>query len=139
MKFQVPQFIEEEDKILGPLTLKQSLFIGVAAGFVIFLYFYSSRTALIILGGPVTAFAFSMAFLKVNGMPFIYYLQNYFNFSFKNTLYTWQKKEGSPLADKMQEADKIVKKYEAEAGKENSAPVNAASLLNISAEEEDQK
>jgi len=28
MQFQVPQFIEIEDKIFGPLTLKQFLYFG---------------------------------------------------------------------------------------------------------------
>ena len=39
MQFQVPQFIETEDKIVGPLTLRQFLYIG-AAGLLSFLLFF---------------------------------------------------------------------------------------------------
>jgi len=39
MEYQVPQFIEEETKIIGPLSLKQ-FFIFMAAGIVSFLFFF---------------------------------------------------------------------------------------------------
>src|SRR3989344_2665997 len=33
MEYQVPQFIEVEDKIIGPLTLKQFIYLAGEAGF----------------------------------------------------------------------------------------------------------
>ena len=33
MRYQVPQFIDVEDKIFGPLTLKQFLYVAGGSGF----------------------------------------------------------------------------------------------------------
>ena len=60
MRFQVPQFIEVEDKIFGPLTLKQFLYTagGAAVGFIIWSIFprnncdYYRSTDSIIFHGP---------------------------------------------------------------------------------------
>lgn len=68
-RYQVPQFIEEEAKIIGPLTLKQFLYLGGAAGisllgfyaFNFFLWFLTT-----ILAGAVGA---SLAFVRINGQP----------------------------------------------------------------------
>ena len=39
MQYRVPQFIEEEAKIVGPLTLKQSMIVGISGGLVFIMYF----------------------------------------------------------------------------------------------------
>ena len=39
MQFQVPQFTEAEDKIVGPLTLRQFIYIAAAGGVSVMLYF----------------------------------------------------------------------------------------------------
>jgi hypothetical protein len=59
MQFQVPQFIETEDKIIGPLTLKQFFYVAAAA-LVSFSLFFVLATWLwllitIILGGVAVA------------------------------------------------------------------------------------
>ncbi|MEK7519392.1 MAG: hypothetical protein AAB565_01210, partial [Patescibacteria group bacterium] len=40
MNFQIPQFIEQEAKILGPFTFKQTLWV-VGVGIIIFFLYYS--------------------------------------------------------------------------------------------------
>ena len=70
MQFPVPQFTDVEDKIFGPLTLKQFGII-FAAGVVIFLGFSASKSVLVLIflfmlfGLP----ALGLAFGKVNGRP----------------------------------------------------------------------
>ena len=57
MQFSVPQFVEVEDKIIGPLTLKQFLVL-LGGGFVVFVlykfitnaFFFISLTLLFLLG-----------------------------------------------------------------------------------------
>ena len=39
MQFQVPQFIETEDKIIGPFSIKQFIYVGAAIGISFMLYF----------------------------------------------------------------------------------------------------
>ena len=74
MRFQVPQFIETESKIVGPLTLKQFFWIGGGVA-ILFILFASGSLRLLFLGGiPVMALAGALAFLKVQGMSLPTYI-----------------------------------------------------------------
>lgn len=103
MKYQVPQFIEVEDKIFGPLTLKQFLYVagGVATGFIFWTIF--PRVIAILLGIPIVIFFFSMAFYKYNGRNFVYTVESAAKYFLTNKIYIWKKtpkaitkKEGLP-------------------------------------------
>ena len=103
MRFQVPQFIDIEDKIFGPLTLKQFIYLAGGGGisFVIYRiipYFYVSLFFII----PVMAFSVALAFYKVNGKPFIFIVESAVKYSLGNKLYLWQKRE-KPIAKKENE------------------------------------
>lgn len=93
MQFNVPQFLEIEDKIIGPLTLKQFAFLA-GGGAVIFLaYFYAPTTFIFILVTiPVALLAIALAFVKINGRPFIYFLGAFVNYTLKPKLFIWRKK-----------------------------------------------
>jgi len=71
MQFSVPQFVEVEDKIIGPLTLKQ-FFILLGGAFIVFaLYKLISNFLLFILAAlPFGGLAVVAAFGKFNGQPF---------------------------------------------------------------------
>ncbi len=94
MIFQVPQFIEVEDKIFGPLTFKQFGYLvgGAASCFLIFVYVRHISTILaIILMVPVGAGFLALAFHKINGRPLIIYLEAGLKFFMGNKLYLWKK------------------------------------------------
>jgi hypothetical protein len=93
MQFNVPQFLEIEDKIIGPLTLKQFGYLA-GGGSVIFLaYFYApTKLIFVLVSIPITLFAFAMAFVKINGRPFIYFLGSFINYFLKPKLFVWKKK-----------------------------------------------
>lgn len=90
MQFQVPQFIETEDKIVGPLTLKQFLYLGIA-GLISFMFFFVFRIWLWLI---ITAFlgiiAASLAFIKYNGRPLINVLFAALKYSWNPHLYLWK-------------------------------------------------
>ncbi len=93
MHFQVPQFIEVEDKIFGPLTLKQFLYL-VGGGATIFLLFIIFPFFIfIILATLVGALSISLAFYKIHGKPFIKTLENSFNYLRNSKIYIWKKTE----------------------------------------------
>ncbi len=92
MQFNVPQFIEIEDKILGPLTLKQSLFLGAGAGILLFGWFFLTLGAFILLAIPVLLFCSALAFYKVNGQPFISFLGSLLKYISKPRFYLWKKR-----------------------------------------------
>jgi hypothetical protein len=93
MKFQIPQFIDVEDKIFGPLTLKQFIYLagGIAAtiaGVTLLGTFLG-----FLFSSPILLLAFALAFYKVNNRPFINVMESAFKYVAKDKLYIWRKKE----------------------------------------------
>ncbi|MBI4691960.1 MAG: PrgI family protein [Candidatus Terrybacteria bacterium] len=105
MRYQVPQFIEIESKIFGPLTLKQFIYLLGGAG-IIFLFYVTLPFFLMILFSlPVAGFSLALAFYKVNNRPFIKILENALKYFFSSRLYLWKKvqpKAGLPKAGEPQ-------------------------------------
>lgn len=94
MNFQVPQFIDVEDRIFGPLTFKQFAYClgGAGACFLIFAYVKHINTALaLILMIPVGAFFASLAFYKINDRPMIITLEAAFKYMLGHKLYLWKR------------------------------------------------
>jgi len=93
MRFTVPQFIEHEPKIVGPLTFKQFSFIGVAAAICFILYyavpFSVFLAACLILGGGAAA----LAFLKIGGRSLVTVFGNFLKFSASTRIFIWKKGE----------------------------------------------
>ena len=99
MKFQVPQFIEVEDKIFGPLTIKQFVYLAGGAGLSFIIYTYVSPLSLILailFIIPVAALAVALALYKVNNQPFVYVIEAAFKFMLANKLYIWRKQDRKP-------------------------------------------
>ncbi len=91
MQFQVPQFIEVEDKIFGPLTLKQFIYLAGGTGLSLILYFFLPLSIAVILILPVAGLSLALAFYTVNNKPFINVLESAFNYVLSHKLYLWQK------------------------------------------------
>lgn len=92
MRFQVPQFIEVEDKIFGPLTLKQFIYLLGGAGLSFIIYtFVGNLFVSVIFILPVMGFALALAFYKINNKPFIGVVEAAFNYYIGNKLYIWKK------------------------------------------------
>jgi hypothetical protein len=90
VQFQVPQFIETEDKIVGPISIRQFIYLVVAAGISIILYFSVQPWLWIILSLPLLGFGAAMAFVKVNGRPFSKFLFAGLSYYWKPQTYVWQ-------------------------------------------------
>ena len=103
MRFQVPQFIEVEDKIFGPLTFKQFVYVAGGGGIIVILFVFLPKFLAILLALPVVALAGALAFYKVNDKPFVHFIESFFNYSLKNKLYIWKKEERRVTSDKKQE------------------------------------
>jgi len=76
IQFQVPQNIDMEDKIIGPLTLIQFLYLLVG-GIIDYLLFISFGANFIfwIIGLPVAIFALALAFLKIQDQPLAHFVR----------------------------------------------------------------
>lgn len=87
MQFQVPQFIETEDKIVGPFTLRQFLYIAFA-GVISFILFFSLALWLwFILTFILAGISASLAFIKINGRPLIVIVQAAFKYTWSPKIY----------------------------------------------------
>ncbi|MBI2024517.1 MAG: PrgI family protein [Candidatus Harrisonbacteria bacterium] len=96
MQFQVPQFIETESKIVGPLTLKQFGWLG-GAGLLAFILFFVLKTAVwvivtVLLGIIAAAFAFG----KYQGRPLVTVMKSAVAYLWKPKLYLWKRSEEKP-------------------------------------------
>lgn len=109
MQFQVPQFIDIEDKVIGPFTLKQFLYILAAGGILFVLFKILNLFVFILLAIPVVALSYALAFVKIHNQPFITAIRNFLGFLRKPDFYVWKKPTAkSPAEEK--KVPKIIKK-----------------------------
>ncbi len=101
MEYHVPQFIDVEDKIIGPLTLKQFIYIAGAGGLCIVFFAYLPLIVALLCSAPVVAFAAALAFYKVNGKPFIAILEAGFNYFTSSKLFLWQHRTDKKMEEKI--------------------------------------
>lgn len=100
MRFEVPQFIEVEDKIVGPFTWKQFIYLagGIGAAIVLFLLLPFFFFAL--FGVPIMALAGFLAFHRINNRPFSVFLESFIQYAAGNKLYLWKKKTQQTILEK---------------------------------------
>jgi len=87
----VPQFIENEDRILGPITVRQFVIILVATALIFVAYKTTDLTAFIFAAVIIGGCAGVLAFFRVNGQPFHFFLLNTARTASRPTLRIWKK------------------------------------------------
>lgn len=93
MRFEVPQFIEIEDKIFGPLTWRQFLYLGGGVGMSVVMFFTMSFFLFVLFGIPLALLSGALAFYPVNNRPFSFFLEAIINYISRQRLYLWRQKE----------------------------------------------
>ncbi len=109
MEFTVPQFIEREPKIVGPLTFKQFIFVAVAGGACFFLYFFIGKKnlplfiiiAVILMGGSL-----ALCFLRIKGYTLPMIIKNFFVYSVSAKIFLWRRKVVLPKFKKVERFEK---------------------------------
>jgi hypothetical protein len=98
MQVKIPQDVQRADKIVGPLTLKQLIIVGIGGGiaYAIYVtlapdYFIEIWLPPVILVSLVTA---AFAFLKIHSMTFMRYLGYMAEFLFKPRRRVWKQMSG---------------------------------------------
>lgn len=93
MQYPVPQFIDRETKLIGPLTVRQVIIFGIDAAVLFVLYFvlnFFAFTAAVIV---LTSTAIILAFVKINGNPMTKVMLSLFNYFLQPRIYLWGKEE----------------------------------------------
>ena len=76
MQYSVPQFIDVENKIIGPISVRQFIMLAIALT-LIFLFYKFADLGLFIFAAVVILFAtVVLAFVRVNGRPFHFFMLN---------------------------------------------------------------
>lgn len=102
MRYEVPQFIDVEDKIFGPLTFRQAAYLAGGAGLCYLSYKLIPGVLSFVVIFPLAAFSVALAFLKVNEKPLIDMVQSAVSYFLNEKLYlykkeTQQKKENTTV------------------------------------------
>jgi PrgI family protein len=103
MRFQVPQFIEVEDKLFGPLTLKQFIYLAGSAGIGYIIYTTLPVIIAIPLAVGVVALGAALAFYKPDGhRPFIFMLEQAVRYYMNPKKFVWKQDTTKPKDATMQ-------------------------------------
>ena len=101
MQFQVPQFIDVEDKIFGPFTFRQFIWMAGGVGVAYILYRILPIYIALPLGLAIAGLAAALAFAQINGRPFILWLESAFYFLLHPKLYLWSNvRKASPVIER---------------------------------------
>jgi hypothetical protein len=95
MQFSVPQYIDVEDKIVGPFTIKQFLYLAGGGGIVFLLWKLLPTFIAVIFIVPVALLTWALTFFPKEryGRQFIDILESAFHFAISTRLYTWKKEQ----------------------------------------------
>jgi hypothetical protein len=112
-QFTVPQFIDVEDKIFGPITTRQFVILLVA-GLTLFVAFKLADTTLFIfLLAFIGGLAIIIAFVKINGQAFHYFILNIIQTLRRPSRRLWNK-EYTPQELRESIKESVVKTVEAD-------------------------
>ncbi|MCA9366150.1 PrgI family protein [Candidatus Kaiserbacteria bacterium] len=123
MRFEVPQFIEIEDKIFGPFTWRQFIYIGGGAGIATVLFFVAPFFIFVLFGLPIAGLTFLLGFYPINNQPFSIFLESMVGYFRNSRLYLWRK-SGTGVYG--QDED------EAQSSQSYSVPTSGSNLTSLS-------
>lgn len=90
-QFVVPQFIDVEDKILGPITTRQFAILLATGLLVALTYRLADFTLFIFLGVVEIAIGIVFSFVKINGQPFHFFVLNMLQTFLRPLIRVWNK------------------------------------------------
>lgn len=92
MQFNVPQFIDVEDKIFGPLTFKQFFLVIGGVLLLIFMWYFFELWFIITVGGPIILAIVASVFIKINDRPLFTIFMAWANYFIKPRVFIWRRK-----------------------------------------------
>lgn len=91
MLFNVPQYVDIEDKVAGPLTAKQLLWmIGMGAVLLVLWNIFAFGT-FVVVAIPVILLFLAFAFYKPYNQPLLFFVMNSVFFLVRPKIYVWSR------------------------------------------------
>ena len=103
-QFTVPQFIDVEDKIIGPVTTRQFIILLATALLIFIFYKLLAFLPFLILAVMLFGIGGTLAFVRINGQPFHFFLLNFLQTFRSPKLQLWDK---TPAERDLQAAIKV--------------------------------
>ena len=91
MLFNVPQFINIEDKIVGPLTAKQLGWLAIGGVLLLIFWGFLDFSAFLMVAFVDAAIFSALAFYKPYNQPLIKFLGSSIYFMFRPRVYIWKR------------------------------------------------
>ena len=112
MLFNVPQFIDIEDKIVGPLTARQLGWLGACGVVLLILWsFFDMQTFIMgaIIAVPI---ALALAFYRPYNQPLIKFINSSISFTIRPKIYIWRRlpERIGPIAKSEKAKESIIPK-----------------------------
>lgn len=96
-QFTVPQFIDVEDKIIGPITTRQFIIMLATCLVIAICYKIFDFELFAVIGILLLALGGILAFLRINGRPFHYFILNFIETLKRPALRVWTNWASDPL------------------------------------------
>ncbi|MEK7624184.1 MAG: PrgI family protein [Patescibacteria group bacterium] len=91
MQFQVPQYYEVKEKIVGSLTLQQFFYIAAACGLSFFLFFIFELWLWFVASVFLIGFAAALALVEINGQSLTKILFSAFFYYWRPRIFLWRR------------------------------------------------
>lgn len=91
MQFNVPQFINVEDKIVGPFTGKQTIYLVIGGGILLFAFTFFNIIFFVLVALIIAPLTLGFVFYKPKGITLAQYLGNFIEYFTTSHLYVWKR------------------------------------------------
>lgn len=116
MQYKVPQDVQREDTIIGPITLKQLGILGIGGFIVYAIYMSLAKAYFIEIWLPpvaiVAALTLAFAFLKIYDLPFHKFLMCFLEFNLLAKKRIWIQGTATPFISSFEDKKEEPKKEE---------------------------
>ena len=93
MNFTIPQFIDMESRVVGPLTFRQFIFVAIGTSLSFIIYFSLGKASMPLAMAMIALIeggACAFAFVKIDGIDLTTVLQHYLIYLTKPRIFLWQ-------------------------------------------------
>lgn len=102
MQFKVPQNIDKEDQIVGPLTLTQFSYLAIGGALDVLINQATHGALRVLIIGVISIIALSFAFLKIQDRPLLYFVAAAIHFALQPKMRVWHKMNDRPVLQMQQ-------------------------------------
>lgn len=93
MQYKVPQNIDQEDKILGPLTFIQFIYVLVGGGLILLAFSFFDLALFFLVAIPIAILTFAFAVVKIQDQPFSHFFMAFLVYLRQPKKRVWQDME----------------------------------------------